>query len=51
LHVMECIPLLEPQPEDGETTTALHRTYPTIDTAVAAAGAASADAPEAEMDI
>ncbi len=51
LHVRECIPLLEPQPEDGETPTAPRRTYPTIDAAVAAAAAASADSPEAEMDI
>ncbi len=51
LHVREHIPLLEPQPEDGETPTAPRMTYPTIDAAVAAAAAASADAPEAEMDI
>jgi hypothetical protein len=51
LHVRECIPLLEPWPEDGETTTAPRRTYLTIDAAVAAAAAASADTPEAEMDI
>jgi hypothetical protein len=47
----EHIPLLEPRPEDGETTTAPFRSYPTIDAAVAAAAAASVDAPEAEMDI
>ncbi len=51
LGVSEHIPLLEPQPEDGENTTAPHRSYPTIDAAVAAAAAASADAPEADMDI
>ncbi len=51
LHVRECIPLLEPWPEDGETTTVPCRAYPTIDAAVAAAAVASADAPEAEMDI
>ncbi len=51
LHVRERIPLLESWPEDGETTTAPHRSHPTIDAAVAAAAAASADAPEAEMDI
>jgi hypothetical protein len=50
LHVRERIPLLEPWPEDGETTTVPHRSYPTIDAAVAAAAAASVDAPEAEMD-
>jgi hypothetical protein len=49
--VRERIPLLEPRPEDGETTTVPRRSYPTIDAAVAAAAAASADAPEAEMDI
>jgi hypothetical protein len=51
LHVRERIPPLEPRPEDGETTTAPRRTYPTIDAAVDVASAASADAPEAEMDI
>ncbi len=51
LCVRECIPLLEPWPEDGETTTVPRRTYPKIDAAVAAAAAASADTPEAEMDI
>ncbi len=51
LHVRECIPLLEPRSEDGETITAPRRTYPTIDAAVAAAAAASVDAPEAEMDV
>jgi hypothetical protein len=49
--VRECIPLLEPWPEDGETTTAPRMSYPTIDAAVAAAAAAFADAPEADMDI
>jgi hypothetical protein len=49
--VRERIPLLEPQPEDGETITVPWRTYPTIDAAVAAAAATSADAPEAEMDV
>ncbi len=51
LCVRECIPLLEPRPEDGETTTVPHKSYFTIDAAVAAAAAASADAPEADMDI
>ncbi len=51
LRVRERVPLLEPRREDGETTTAPHRSYPTIDAAVAAAAAASADAPEADMDI
>jgi hypothetical protein len=51
LHFRECVPLLEPRPEDGETPTAAHRSYPTIDSAVADAAAASADAPEADMDI
>ncbi len=51
LCVRECLPLLEPIPEDGETPTAACRSYPTIDAAVAAAAAASADAPEADMDI
>ncbi len=51
LRVRECVPLLEPRPEDGETPTAARRCYPTIDAAVAAAAAASADAPEADMDI
>jgi hypothetical protein len=51
LHVRERIPLLEPWPEDVETTTVPRRSYPTIDAAVAAAAAASADAPEADMDI
>jgi hypothetical protein len=52
LRVRELIPLLEPWPEDGETTTTPRRSYTTIDAAVAAAAAASADdAPEAEMDI
>jgi hypothetical protein len=51
LCVRERIPLLEPRPEDGETTTAPRRSYPTIDAAFAAATAASADAPEADMDI
>jgi hypothetical protein len=51
LPVRERIPLLEPRPEDGETTTAPHRSYPTIDAAVAAAATASADATEAAMDI
>jgi hypothetical protein len=50
LHVREHIPLLEPQPEDGETTTVPRRSYPTIDAAFAAAAAPSADAPEADMD-
>ncbi len=34
LRVRECIPLLEPWPEDRETTTAPRMTYPTIDAAV-----------------
>jgi hypothetical protein len=51
LRVRECVPLLEPRPEDGETPTAARRSYPTIDASVAAAAAASADAPEADMDI
>jgi hypothetical protein len=51
LPVRERISLLEPWPEDGETTTAPRRSYLTIDAAVAAAAATSADAPEAEMDI
>jgi hypothetical protein len=51
LRVRERIPLLEPRPEDGETTTAPRKSHPTIDAAVAAAAAASADAPEADMDI
>ncbi len=50
LCVRERVPLLEPWPEDGETITVPRRTYPTIDTAVVAAAAASANAPEAEMD-
>jgi hypothetical protein len=51
LRVRERVPLLEPQPEDGETTTAPRRSYPTIDAAVATAAAAYADASEADMDI
>jgi hypothetical protein len=51
LRVRERIPLLEPRTEEGETTSAPHRSYPTIEAAVAAAAAASADAPEADMDI
>jgi hypothetical protein len=51
LHVRERVPLLETRPEDGETPPAAHRSYPTVDAAVAAAAAASADAPEADMDI
>ncbi len=51
MRVREGVPLLEPWPEDGETPTGAHRSYPTIDAAVAAAAAASADAPEADMDI
>jgi hypothetical protein len=51
LRVREHIPLLEPWPEDGETTTVPRRSYPSIDAAVAAAAAASADASEADMDI
>jgi hypothetical protein len=35
LGVRECIPLLEPWPEDGETITVPRRSYPTIDVAVA----------------
>jgi hypothetical protein len=50
LCIREHISLLEPRPEDGETTPVPCRTYPTIDAAVAAVAAASADAPEAEMD-
>jgi hypothetical protein len=44
LHVTERVPLLEPRPEDGETPPAACRSYPTVDAAVAAAAAASADA-------
>ncbi len=51
LRDRERISLLGPQPEDGETITAPRRTYPTIEAAVTAAAAASADAPEAEIDI
>jgi hypothetical protein len=48
----ERVPLLEPRPEDGETPTVAHRSYPTINSAVlATAAAASVDAPEADMDI
>jgi hypothetical protein len=51
LCVRECVPLLEPRPEDGETPPVARRSYYTVDAAVAAAAAASADAPEADMDI
>jgi hypothetical protein len=51
LCVRERIPLLEPQPEDGETTAVPRRSYSTIDAAVAAAIAVYADAPGADMDI
>ncbi len=51
LCLRECVPLLEPWPEDGATPTAAHRSYLTIDGAVAAAAAASDDAPKADMGI
>ncbi len=51
LRVREHLPLLEPRAEDGETPTAARRSYPVIEAAVAAAAAASVDAPEAKMDV
>jgi hypothetical protein len=51
LRVREHVPLLEPRPEDGETPPVACRSYPTVNAAVAPAAAASADAPEADMDI
>ncbi len=51
LRVRECVPLLEPRPEDREMPPAAHRSYSTVDAAVAAAASASADALEADMDI